>query len=197
MVAGTLEETASVVKSHNADWTGTHFHVFDSPTIQRVLERGQVRNPLYEHFFKGTDLYDPFLKFYELDFHGKYHSTVAQNPITDVEEHFQSVIDAGGEGIMLRSKFASWRPTRSKLLLKRKQIHLGEGVITGYNPGKNALVGEIGSVQVNNLFKVSGFNARERELIPYDHPIGASIKYEHSDWTAAGVPRNARFRRDS
>lgn len=198
LIAGTLQETSSVVRRHSGDWNRVTYHVFDFPAPQIFTTPGRVENLHYKHIFTPKDRFaiGPAVHPSAVDVSdGEYHLIVKQREIEDLTEHLADIKSRGGEGLMLRQKDRPWIPYRTKQLLKVKQLEYGEGKITGHVPGKEGgrHEGRMGSLEVDNKFQVSGFTDYERENASRLFPIGTRIRYKFSGRTDSGVPREARY----
>lgn len=115
----------------------------------------------------------------------------------DLQRQLQSVVEAGGEGLMLHRADALWRPGRSSHLLKLKPLADAEAVVIGHVPGRGRHVGRLGALQVRRpdgrQFLIgTGFSDAEREAPP---PAGSVVTYAYRGFTDDGLPRFASYLR--
>lgn len=111
-----------------------------------------------------------------------------------MEEFYQQILAAGGEGIMLRKSGSLYESGKSTTCLKVKPFFDDECVVTGYTKGKGKHVGRIGALECTWKgveFEVGGgLTDKQRESPP---AIGAKITFRYTELTDAGVPRFPRF----
>ena len=101
---------------------------------------------------------------------------------TRLTEFLDSVLEQGGEGVVLRNPQAGWTPKRHKGILKYKPFNDAEGTITGFTGGRETtkgsrLLGKIGALIVDyqgKRLELSGLTDEEREF-------GSNTM---QDWTA-------------
>lgn len=133
-----------------------------------------------------------------------------------------SVLDQGGEGVVLRDPASCWTPKRHNGLLKFKPYHDSEATVTGFISGREGkqgnVLGKIGALLVNWNgvdFEIgSGLTFEERELTPEarawatsnpgvtipsalavaEHfKVGDTITFKYRELSDDGVPKEARF----
>lgn len=92
---------------------------------------------------------------------------------TRVEETLAGIVEAGGEGVILKSPSNLWVPERSHQILKHKAMHDAEGTVVGYTWGRETdkgskLLGLMGALVIEQdngkLLELSGFTDEEREM---------------------------------
>jgi DNA ligase-1 len=139
-----------------------------------------------------------------------------------VERDLESVIDNGGEGLVLRDPQSCWEPQRSHQLLKYKPFSDAEGVITGFTSGQETErgskhLGKIGALIVDYggvRLKLSGLTGEEREfadnkMAKYakenpgkDMPantvgkhfkVGQVVTFKYRELSKDQVPKDARY----
>ena len=119
-----------------------HYHIFDALrangqdlTTLSFRERLQHLND-FQNFVTSSG-YGEYIRFEELIFHEK-------------EEYFRKIIEAGGEGIVLKDLDAPYFPgARSQSWLKLKRSNTVDAIIIGYDRGKEwDKKGLIGSVEL-------------------------------------------------
>lgn len=114
-----------------------------------------------------------------------------------LQKRLLSVVDGGGEGLVMHRADAPYQSGRSSVLLKLKPLHDSEATVLAHLPGRGKHAGRLGALQVRNAegaaFSLgTGFSDAERENPP---PLGALISYTHRGHTESGVPRFASYLR--
>jgi DNA ligase-1 len=125
---------------------------------------------------------------------------VEQHRVADAAEldrRLAEVVRAGGEGLMLHRADAAYAPGRSEALRKLKVLADAEAVVVGHRPGRGALAGRVGALQVRTddgrVFDVgSGLDTEVRRVPPVP---GTRITYTYRGLTPSGLPRFASFLR--
>lgn len=141
-----------------------------------------------------------------------------------LEVFMDSVLDEGGEGIMLRKPLSIWIPKRTSTLLKLKPFTDDSGTITGFISGRKTnkgskLLGLIGAVVLDyngKRLELSGFTDEERRFCLPDqekwaaeHPgeempahfqgkyfkRGDTIEFRYRELSDDGIPKEARYAR--
>lgn len=182
---GRYEKVSAVVRkmTPHDGWKQVRLMVFDLPQHQgRFSRRLQSMRQLVE---QSASPYLAVIRQYK----------VADNG--ELMQRLQSVIDDGGEGLMLHRAAALYRNGRSSDLLKLKQFSNAEATVIGYRPGKGKLAGMTGSLKVRSddgvvFFVGSGLTMQQRADPP---PISSRITYRYQGFTKNGVPRFAVFLR--
>ena len=129
----------------------------------------------------------------------------------DMKCFYKSVLDSGGEGIMLNDPDAMYEGKRSNGLLKYKPSFDMEAKIIGYKDGTGKYKGKLGALVCQPLkncdtyhivdedeaheFSTSGMDDSVRESYLTTHPIGTIITIQCSGFTNSGKPRFARYLR--
>jgi DNA ligase len=164
-------------------WRKIRFMVFDLPGINK---------PFTERIKAMKDLLEPspsrFLQMVE-------QTRVAGH--VELMAALDQMVEAGGEGLMLKRGASCHGSGRSNDLLKVKKYQDAEAVIVAHLPGDGKFEGMLGSVRVKlpdgRQFHIgTGFSDAERKSPP---PIGAVITYKHYGFTSTGLPRFASFLR--
>ena len=134
------------------------------------------------------------------------------------------VLDAGGEGVMLRDPQSVWTPKRVGTLLKWKPFNDDAGIVVGFTAGRKtdkgsknlgkigALILKYGSLRL----ELSGMTDEERlfktdemEVYAANHPgedmpatfqgrhfaTGDTVEFRYRELSDAGVPKEARLLR--
>lgn len=126
--------------------------------------------------------------------------TAPQLRVRDEREllsRLDSVVAAGGEGLMLHHAAAPYVSGRSAYLLKLTPERDDEAVVLEHLPGKGRFTGMMGALRVRNSagteFRIgTGFSDAERRQPP---PLGSVITYRYRELTQAGLPRFPRYLR--
>jgi DNA ligase-1 len=183
---GRYEEVSGIVRkmTPHEGWKQVRLMVFDLPQRQgKFTRRLQSMRQLVE---QSASPYLALIRQYR----------VADNDV--LMRRLQSVIDDGGEGLMLHRATALYRNGRSSDLLKLKKFSDAEATVIGYRPGKGKFAGMTGSLKVRNddgivFFVGSGLTMQQRAEPP---PISSRITYRYQGFTRKGVPRFAVFLRE-
>jgi DNA ligase-1 len=117
---------------------------------------------------------------------------------TALERRLDTVVRAGGEGLVLHRADAPWLTGRTTALLKLKAWLDAEARVVGHVAGRGRLRGMLGALEVEapdgRRFRIgTGFTDRVRRAPP---PIGALVTYRYRELTATGLPRFASFLRE-
>ena len=185
MGRGTFAELSGAVRKArpvDADWRRIRFMAFDLPMAVPFEERLVRLRALVE----GVG--SPFL------------AVVEQRRATTHEalmRQLDAVVDAGGEGLMLRLGRSDHQTGRTDDLLKVKQYDDDEAVVIRLLGGEGKYRGLMGSLLVEwedgRRFRIgTGFSDAERASPP---PPGTTITFKHYGYTATGLPRFASFLR--
>jgi DNA ligase-1 len=182
---GGYEEVSAVVRkmTPHDGWKQVRLMVFDLPLNKgRFTQRLQSMRHLVE---QSASPYLAMIRQYR----------VADNG--ELMQQLQSVVEDGGEGLMLHRATALYRNGRSDDLLKLKQFSDAEATVIGYRPGKGKFAGMTGSLKVRSddgvvFFVGSGLTMQQRADPP---PISSRITYRYQGFTKRGVPRFAVFLR--
>jgi DNA ligase-1 len=117
--------------------------------------------------------------------------------ITALHEQLTSIVNLGGEGLMLHHQEAHYKTGRSDALMKLKQYEDAEAIVIAHIEGKGKYKNKLGSLKVKMpsglIFKIgSGFTDKQRQKPPV---VGSTVTYKYIGKTARGVPRFASFLR--
>jgi DNA ligase-1 len=171
-------KVASAVKgSRDMDWHSVKYCVFDAPDyLQPFEQRIQYARMILQKAEHAT-----VIKFWVC--------TGKKDLLTSLDK----VVEAGGEGLMLRRPGSRYERKRSNTLLKLKKKHDAEAVVIGHVEGTRP--GLCGSLKVmtkdGKQFKVASGMTEEMARNP--PPIGTIITYEWELLTNEGIPRPATF----
>ena len=183
---GQFEQLSATVRRQvpeDAEWHKVRYMIFELPQApgtfrQRVDELRHIIN----------DVNVPWLQL------------VAQYEVKDrrmLEQRLSSVINAGGEGLMLHRADAVYSTGRSDVLLKMKRWHDAEAMVVGYMAGRGKFKGMLGALKVRTAEGVefslgTGLSVALRKNPP---PVGALVTYRYQDLSSNGRPRFASFYR--
>lgn len=125
---------------------------------------------------------------------------VPQVPVPDrpqLQRRLDTVVRAGGEGLMLHRADALHVAGRSPVLLKLKPLHDADALVVAHVPGRGRHTGRLGALHVRTAEGIeflvgTGLSDAERESPP---PVGSWVSYTYRGTTATGVPRFASFMR--
>lgn len=125
---------------------------------------------------------------------------LAQERLDDraaLRQRLDTVVRAGGEGLMLHRADAPWQAGRSDVLLKLKPQLDAEAVVMAYEPGRGKYRGMLGALIVRTpdgrrLRIGTGFSDEQRHRPP---TVGSTITYRYRDLTSTGLPKFASFLR--
>ncbi len=176
---GRYEETSSIVRKHqpHEGWRNIRFMVFDLPTHGGIFdERVKAMRRMAT---QGNIL---------------YLEMIEQRSFTSEEtlkSYLQTILDQGGEGLMLHRKTARYATGRSQNLLKLKPYTDAEATVIGYKPGKGKHAGQVGSLKVQTkdgivFFVGTGLSDAQRRHPP---PLQSQITFRHQGFTKNGIPR--------
>ncbi|MEO6201861.1 MAG: DNA ligase [Nitrospirales bacterium] len=179
MGRGRYEEVSSIVRTQQSHdgWRNVRLMVFDLPAHdgtfkERVIEMNRLK----------TESDSPYLGIIEQQRVGSEE---------DLLKWLHTVIDNGGEGLMLHRETALYASGRSQDLLKLKLFTDAEATVIGYRPGKGQFAGQVGSLKVQTdegviFFIGSGLSHNERRRPPSLH---SRITFRHQGLTENGIPR--------
>ena len=172
---GEFETVSSIVRDTvpGEGWRRVKHHIFDVPEakgdlLQRLAMLEACKSP--------------------------YIQVIEQIPIKDkahLRRFFQTVIDQGGEGIVIRDPQAPYIKQRTPRALKYKPFHDAECTVVGYKQGKGRLEGLVGALECQtedekHFYIGSGLSDKERKTPP---KIGARVTYRYQGLTKYGKPR--------
>ena len=117
--------------------------------------------------------------------------------LADLRQRLDTLVQGGGEGLVLHEAAAGYQTGRQPVLLKLKPQDDDEAVVLAHMPGEGRLAGLLGALRVRNSTGVTfllgtGFSDAQRRAPP---PLGVTITYRYRGLTSKGVPRFASFLR--
>ncbi|MEO8327750.1 MAG: DNA ligase [Nitrospirota bacterium] len=185
MGRGRYEEVSSIVRTQQSHdgWRNVRLMVFDLPAhggifAQRVIEMNRLK----------TESDSPYLGIIQQQRVGSEE---------DLLKWLHTVIDNGGEGLMLHRETALYASGRSQDLLKLKLFTDAEATVIGYRPGNGQFAGQVGSLKVQTdegviFFIGSGLSHKERRRPP---PLQSRVTFRYQGLTKNGIPRFPIFLR--
>lgn len=188
---GQFSRAVSTVRQQRPDdtaWRAMRFMVFDLPAHPAPFsERISVLNGVV------SQLDQPWVQ------------AVAQSRVVSAQAlrtQLASIVQQGGEGLMLHRGPSLYKGQRSDDLLKVKPHEDDEARVVGHVPGKGKYAGQVGALLVETpgtdgkpaqRFKLgSGLNDELRRHPP---PVGSVVTYRFRGTTDSGIPRFATFMR--
>jgi DNA ligase-1 len=186
MARGQFEATSALIRSSPADdaqWRKLRFMAFDLPRATGGFAR---RHNQLSRIVANQP--------------SSYLFAIEQRRLPDTESlhrHLRSIVQAGGEGLMLHHQDNRYSDGRSTGLFKLKLHDDAEARVIGYVPGKGKYTGMVGALLMRNdsgaQFRIgSGLSDAQRADPP---PIGSNITYRYNGLTVHGLPRFPRFLR--
>jgi DNA ligase 1 len=185
MGRGRYEEVSSIVRTQQPHdgWRNVRLMIFDLPAHggtfdQRVIAMNRVM----------VESDSPYLAVIEQQHVGSEE---------DLLKWLHTVIQQGGEGLILHRETAYYASGRSQDLLKFKLFTDAEATVIGYRPGKGQFAGQTGSLIVRTdqgvTFSIgSGLSHEQRRRPP---PIQSRVTFRHQGLTKNGIPRFPVFLR--
>lgn len=173
----------------NAAWLGKlQYRVFDMPKEPGAFEAVQARLagllPVCEE--SGPPFAMPACSV--------PHERVASH--ANIQRRLETLLAADAEGVMLRRGNRPYRGGRSGNIYKLKKGGEREAVVVGYEEGRGALTGSVGSLVVSwpgssKTWRVgSGLTMRERMNARRLFPVGARVTVRFMELNPSGVPRH-------
>jgi DNA ligase-1 len=183
MGRGLFEKTSGIVRRKNGGeaWRKIKYHVFDVPNMNAAFD---ARIALVHVLIKD-----------------KTYAVAVKHKVCRSKkkllEELDALVEAGGEGFMLRDKTAHYEGFRSSTLLKVKKWYDAEAVVIGHQPGKGRNKGRMGALvcvmEDGKEFEIgTGFTDAVRRNPP---AVGVTITYKYRELTQRGVPRHSSYLR--
>jgi hypothetical protein len=240
-----FQQVMSTVKKHtpvDEQWKDISYRIFDLPSDYEFLSAGRINNPQWSADFEDMRDHAPNRLHGPMTFHTvcrmlelkklslgtgpavwqqqtrlPIHTKIAEKELASI---LNSVLELGGEGVVLRNPASTWEPRRTWNLLKVKPSRDSEATVIGYTWGKGKLEGLMGSMLVDwegIEFELSGFTDAERVM--YETPIpveleregrepgtkigkyysnlsfqvGSTVSFKYRELTDDGKPKEARY----
>ena len=171
---GQFDKTSGMVRSHNSNWNGLVYYIFDMPENLNLFEDRQAS-----------------LNTLLLPSHCQIVKQIPCQGRKHLNEFKADIIDNGGEGVMLRKRLSPYEQKRSSFLLKDKAHQSTEATVIGYTDGEgknNGLVGAlVCKLDNGHTFKVgTGLTDAIRANPP---KLDEVITINYFEITKKGVPR--------
>lgn len=184
---GQFEKLSAIVRRQqpvDAEWREVRYLLFELPQAKGTFTQ---RLEKLQQIVKSTPR-APWL--------GVVEQIRIVNPEA-LRQKLNTVVSAGGEGLMLHRADAPYRSGRTEDLLKLKPYLDQEATVIEHIPGKGRLTGRMGSLLVETdegrRFRLgTGFSDEQRLHPP---PIGSRVTYQYRGLTPKGLPRFASFLR--
>lgn len=186
MARGQFEATSALIRSSPADdaqWRKLRFMAFDLPGATGGFAQRHAQ-----------------LSRIVINQSNPYLLAIEQRRLGDTESlhrHLRSIVEAGGEGLMLHHQDNHYSDGRSTGLFKLKLHDDAEARVIGYVPGKGKYTGLVGALLMRTdsgaQFRIgSGLSDAQRANPP---AIGSQVTYRYNGLTVHGLPRFPRFLR--
>lgn len=167
---------------HHPDWENIQYGVFDTTM------------PNTPFGFRHVQLYG-MLPYYSPEEPVFLLQQLHYSNHRDLQNHFDNIIEQGGEGLMLHQFENLYLGERTNNLLKFKQENELTATVLGYKPGEGKYLGKVGSLKVKSengreFYVGSGLTDALREAPPN---IDSRVCVQHTGFTEHGLPRFPRF----
>jgi DNA ligase-1 len=137
--------------------------------------------------------------------HGECPLRVTEQKVVQTEEEvfkmFDTLVEKGAEGVMLRCPGSPYDSKRSAHLLKVKPFFDAECKIIGYKSGTGKYSGKLGAFHCEAVkdpkakFYISGMTDEVRNNYEKSHPVGTIVTYTYVGVNESGVPRHPNYLR--
>jgi len=215
-----FQRTLSICRKYepiDEEWKGITYNIFDCPNRSIWSERAiRVANGKY---WCVPDMEDMARRYCVFNGAYEYFSDIVEFMVEQVESAIvryvphtsitssadlwarrDAVIDADGEGIVLRDKMAVWKPDRSHTIMKMKGVKDCMVTVMETHEGKGRNKGRIGAVTVKceddgsecngAVFRV---NVRGDAGRTDNNWVGRHISITYRELTDAGIPKDGRM----
>ena len=199
-------------KPEPQEWTIVKYIVYDLPDIDapfsdRIKELKKiVKNNTLRWSIIRKNMGEPYAS---LECPIQMATQTKVKSLTHLDELYQTILQKGGEGVMVKDPSSSYENKRSNYMLKYKPTFDAEAIIIDYKKGQGKYKGMLGGFickqltnhdtymsidhNENHIFAMSGMDDDVRKTYKQTHPIGTIISYECSGKTDTGKPRFARY----
>ena len=230
---GCFQDVQSIARKQTAissDWDQMRFMPFDMPNVSRLFANGKVTMLRDDVWFRHTLTFfikhagdsvkylDKDLRYeqrrYELSKHFELHPEQFMNSKVLVQEYFNEIVEAGGEGVIIKSRNNIWTPHREKDCFKLKPWLEDEATVVGFIAGEGKFEDMIGAYICDYKgirLELSGMTNSMRELLPQWLPYcdpkkelpkdaqgmyiktGNTVTFRYRELSRDGIPKEARF----
>jgi len=194
------------------EWIQIQYQVYDITTLSTTfLQRLTCLKKLISNCDVRWNLLKKSLgyPYHTLDSPLIYANQTKIKSMNHMKSFYESVIQSGGEGIMLKHPLQPYQHGRSPNLLKYKPVYDREAIIIDHKLGNGKYTGMLGAFickpllnkdthstidhDESHIFTLSGMDDDIRTHYLDSHPVGTIITYECSGYTNKGVPRFGRY----
>lgn len=184
LARGQFDALSGIVRTsppNDADWRAIGYWVFELPNAAGSFADRYQRLQQIVAAAKFSQL------------HLVEQRAIASN--SQLRTWLETVVRAGGEGLMLHLASAPYQTGRQDVLLKLKPILDAEAKVISYRPGKGKFTGMLGSLELETDTGIRfhlgvGFKNADRLNPP---PLGSRVTFTYRGLTKNGVPRFASF----
>lgn len=175
---GCFQKAVGIVRSHDGDWSGMQFMVFDT-----------VQEGDYSQRYAA-------LKALPLPSHVTVLEQFTYACPADLDAFEANILSQGGEGVIIRNPSAGYQQKRTSDLLKVKRYQDAEVVVidTEQGTGRNAgLIGALVARFNGQLFNIgSGLTDKDRAQ-PARYWLNKTVTFSFFGLTDNGIPRHPAF----
>ena len=175
---------------------GVIYQIFDTPSVNKPFEE---RQKIVENVVKKMCAMDSTEDMGKCPL--KLTKQTKVNSEEEVYKMFDSLVEKGAEGVMLRCPGSYYESKRTSTLLKVKPFFDDECRIIGYKEGTGKYLGKLGAFHCETIkkpnvkFYISGMNDEIRNNYKETHPLGTIVTYTYVGVTESGVPRHPNYLR--
>lgn len=216
-----FEETSKIVRSRGLScdkWNKVTYNVFDVPNCGndtkhkafgsfeiKKLEKNKQSCTLQERLF----ILEDFLQHYP----NPHIRVIQQIPLSSdkqLQDLFSTIVQKGGEGVVLRKNSYPYEEFRTTNALKLKPYEDAECLIIGYTKGKGHFSNKVGAIiceQESSTFSTQPKETKNTKIIfkigigmsdefrANPPPIGTIITYKYTGLTKNNLPKFPVFLR--
>ena len=193
------------------EWKHVQYIVYDLPDMKKPFsERIKALRKLVK---ENKERWDSIVSTLPTEFQIECPLKMAQQTFIESEKHmenlYKTILEKGGEGLMIKDPDSFYEDKRSNYMLKVKPSFDEEAIIIDYKLGNGKYKGILGGFickslinmdtyhlidkDENHEFSLSGMDDSVRNDYETTHPIGTVISITHSGKTDGGKPRFARY----
>lgn len=180
---GDFENIQSIVMDENPSekWKEIKYMIFEVPYAKG-------------NFTKRLQKAQNYIESHQLSHVKIIEQKICQNK-EDLDAFLKSVVDNGGEGVIIKDGSKNYFSGRNNSILKVKLVQDMEAKVIGYKSGSGKFEGLMGSLQVElengiQFFIGSGFSEEQRKNPP---KIGEIVTFKYYGFTKNAKPKFASF----